>query len=62
MRLLADRILDAQIREIAEMKRLVARLKATLANGPVLPSYRDRNAAPPETSAEAGVDTLAPQR
>ena len=64
VRLLADRILDAQIREIAEMKRLVARLEATPAAGPVLPSYRDRNAAPPppETSAEVGVDTLAPQR
>ncbi|WP_353955679.1 DUF305 domain-containing protein [uncultured Sphingobium sp.] len=66
VRLLADRIIDAQIREIAEMKRLIARLeKQPLPPGkPVLPSYRDRGAAPPpaETSAGAGIDTLAPVR
>ena len=66
VRLLADRILDAQVREVAEMKRLVARLEARPVPGdaPDLPSYRDRQVPPPpgETSAEAGVNTLAPIR
>jgi hypothetical protein len=61
VRLLADRIIDAQVREIAEMKRHIARLEANppRTGAPDLPSYRDRGAAPPpgETSAEAGVDT-----
>lgn len=64
VRLLADRIIDAQIREIAEMKRHIARLEAhpLPADAPDLPSYRDRNAAPPapETDADAGIDTNRP--
>jgi hypothetical protein len=66
VRLLADRIIDAQVREIAEMKRHIARLEAS----PVppaatdLPSYRDADKAPPspETDADAGVNTLQPIR
>lgn len=66
VRVLADRIIDAQVREIAEMKRHIARLEANPVAGraPDLPSYRDRQAPPPppETDAGAGVDTLAPIR
>ena len=66
IRLIADRIIDAQIREIAEMKRQIARLEArpVSAGAPDLPSYRDRGVAPPagETDADAGVNTLAPVR
>lgn len=66
VRELADRIIDAQVREIAEMKRLIARLEArpTPDAAPDLPSYRDRGTAPPppETDASAGVNTLAPIR
>lgn len=49
VRLLADRIIDAQVREIAEMKRHLARLEANplSANAPDLPSYRDRGTPPP---------------
>jgi hypothetical protein len=64
VRLLADRIIDAQVREIREMKRLIARLEAhPVPDGaPVLPSYRDKGLAPPppETDAEANVNTLQP--
>lgn len=64
VRLLADRIIDAQIREIVEMERHIARLETnpTFNGAPDLPSYRDRGVAPPppETSAEAGVNTTAP--
>ena len=64
VRLLADRIIDAQVREIAEMKRLIARLEArpTPDGAADLPSYRDRQVPPPppETDADAGVNTLAP--
>ncbi|WP_284734487.1 DUF305 domain-containing protein [Sphingosinicella terrae] len=64
VRRLADRIIDAQIREIAEMERLIARLESRPppADALVLPSYRDRGAAPPppETSEEAGVNTNLP--
>lgn len=64
VRLIADRIIDAQIREIAEMKREIARLEAhpVPPSAPDLPSYRDRGALPPagETDAEAGVDTRRP--
>lgn len=66
VRRLADRTIDAQIREIAEMQRLVARLEAkpAPAGAADLPSYRDRNAAPPppETDASAGIDTRASVR
>nr|WP_209023238.1 DUF305 domain-containing protein [Sphingomonas jejuensis] len=66
VRLLADRIIDAQIREIEEMKRHIARLEAdpTPEGAPDLPSYRDRGVPPPppETSAEAGINTRAPVR
>ncbi|MFW2830788.1 DUF305 domain-containing protein [Sphingomonas sp. ID0503] len=66
VRLIADRIIDAQIREIAEMKREIARLEArpTPADAPDLPSYRDRGAPPPpgETDADVGVNTRAPIR
>lgn len=64
MRLIADRIIDAQIREIAEMKREIARLEANHVprGAHDLPSYRDRGVAPPagETDADAGVNTLQP--
>ena len=66
VRLIADRIIDAQIREIAEMKQEIARLerRGVPADTPDLPSYRDRGAAPPpaDSDAEAGVNTLAPVR
>ena len=66
VRLIADRIIDAQIREIAEMKRQIARLEArpVPAGAPDLPSYRDRGVAPPggEADADAGVNTLVPVR
>ena len=66
VRKLADRIIDAQVREIAEMKLHIARLEAhpTPASAPALPSYRDRGVPPPppETDQSAGVNTLAPIR
>ncbi|WP_440216412.1 DUF305 domain-containing protein [Chromobacterium piscinae] len=66
VRLIADRIIDAQVREIAEMKREIARLEArpVPAGAPDLPSYRDRGVAPPsgETDVDANVNTLAPIR
>jgi hypothetical protein len=66
VRLLADRIIDAQIREIAEMERHIARLEGspTPKGAPDLPSYRDRGVPPPppETSEEVGVNTAAPVR
>ncbi len=61
VRRLADGIIDAQVREIAEMKRDIARLEAhpTPANAPDLPSYRDRHVPPPpQTDRSAGVNTL----
>ncbi len=64
VRALADRIIDAQVREIAEMKRHIARLEAhpVPERAPPLPSYRARGVAPPppETDMSAGVNTLAP--
>jgi FlaA1/EpsC-like NDP-sugar epimerase len=64
VRKLADGIIDAQIREIAEMDRMIARLEAkpTPANAPDLPSYRDRQAAPPppQTDGSTGINTLKP--
>ena len=66
VRRLADGIIDAQVREITEMKRLIARLEANPvpAGAPDLPSYRDLDAPPPppETDASAGIDTQAPIR
>jgi hypothetical protein len=62
VRKLADGIIDAQVREIVEMKRNIARLEAhpTPGNAPSLPSYRDRRVPPPppETDESAGVNTL----
>ena len=49
VRRLADEIIEAQVREIAEMKRLIARLEAAPRpdDAPVLPSYRDRGPEAP---------------
>ncbi|HVI97468.1 MAG TPA: DUF305 domain-containing protein [Sphingomonas sp.] len=64
VRVLADRIVDSQVREIREMKRLIAELEAhpVPEGAKVLPSYRDRGVAPPppETDEEANVNTLQP--
>lgn len=64
VRKLADAIIDAQVREIAQMKQMVARLEArpTAANSPDLPSYRDRGAAPPppQTDKSTCIDTHDP--
>ena len=66
VRKLADGIIDAQVREITEMKRLIARLEAhpTPSGAPDLPSYRDKQVPPPppETDQSAGVNTLQPIR
>ena len=66
VRKLADRAIDAQIREITEMKRLIARLEAhSIPSGALdLPSYRDKGVSPPppETDESAGVNTLQPIR
>jgi hypothetical protein len=62
VRRLADGIIDAQVREIVEMKRLIARLEAhpSSADAPDLPSYRDRGVSPPppQTDRSSGIDTL----
>lgn len=66
VRKLADGIIDAQVREIAQMKRAIARLEAhpTADDAPDLPSYRDKQVAPPppETDESVGVNTLQPIR
>ncbi|MDR6582386.1 hypothetical protein HBH1_01840 [Herbaspirillum sp. BH-1] len=66
VRKLADGIIDAQIREITQMKELIARLESRPApvSAPDLPSYRDRQVPPPppETDASTGIDTLKPLR
>jgi hypothetical protein len=66
VRKLADGIIDAQVREITEMKRMIARLEAnpTPKGAPDLPSYRDKGAAPPapETDQSAGINTQQPIR
>jgi hypothetical protein len=64
VRKLADGIIDAQVREIAEMKKMIARLetKSTPSGAPDLPSYRDQGSAPPapETDESTGINTLQP--
>lgn len=66
VRRLADGIIDAQVREITEMKRLIAKLETrpTPSGAPDLPSYRDRGVAPPspETDRSTGINTLQPIR
>jgi hypothetical protein len=66
VRRLADGIIDGQVREIALMKRYIARLEAhpTPDATPDIPSYRDRQVAPPppETDTSTGIDTLQPIR
>ncbi|SCB50012.1 DUF305 domain-containing protein [Rhizobium multihospitium] len=66
VRKLADGIIDAQVREIEEMKRLVAQLEKQppLADAPELPSYREKGVPPPppETDASTGIDTLKQPR
>ncbi len=66
VRKLADGIIDAQVREITQMKRAIARLEAnpTPDNAPDLPSYRDKQVPPPppETDESVGVNTLQPIR
>lgn len=61
VRRLADGIIDAQVREITEMKGLIARLEASppQQDAPDLPSYRDIHSAPPppETDVSTGIDT-----
>jgi uncharacterized protein (DUF305 family) len=62
VRRLADGIIDAQVREIAQMQRLVANIKAhpTAAGAPDIPSYRARQGPPPapQTDKSTGIDTL----
>jgi hypothetical protein len=64
VRRLADGIIDGQIREIALMKRFIARLEAhpTPDATPDILPYRDRQGAPPppETDKSTGIDTLQP--
>lgn len=66
VRRLADGIIDAQVREIAAMKRLIARLEKQppSKDAPDLPSYRARGVAPPppETDETTGIDTLKQPR
>lgn len=62
VRRLADGIIDAQVREIEEMKQDIARLERSPVSpgAPDLPSYRRRGTEPPppQTDASVGVDTL----
>jgi len=64
LRKLADGMIDAQVREINRMKRMIARLQAapTPTNAPDLPSYRDLKKAPPEpeTDKTTRIDILQP--
>jgi hypothetical protein len=61
VRRLADGIIDAQVREIAEMERNISRLEAypPAANATDLQSYRERGANPPpaQTDESTGIDT-----
>lgn len=62
VRKLADGIINAQVREITQMKGLIARLQANpvASDAPDLPSYRARGMPPPppETDQSTGIDTL----
>ena len=64
VRRLADGIIDAQVREITQMKRMISRLEAHPASDaqPKLRSYRDRGnpPPPPQTDASTGIDTRVP--
>lgn len=64
VRRLADGIIDAQVREIAQMKKLIARLEThPVADGAKdIPSYRDLQVPPPapQTDASTGINTLKP--
>lgn len=64
VRKLADGIIDAQVREIAQMEQMIARLQTnpTSNAAPDLPSYRDRGASPPppQTDGSTGIDTRKP--
>lgn len=66
VRRLADGIIDAQVREITEMRRLVAKLEAhpTPKGAPDLPSYHDKGVPPPppQTDQSTGINTLQPIR
>jgi hypothetical protein len=61
VRKLADGIIDAQVREIEEMNRHIARLEAhpPASKAPDLPSFIDRGAPPPppQTDESTGIDT-----
>lgn len=62
VRRLADGIIDAQVREIEEMKRLISRLESQPppADAPDLPSYRAKGEPPPppQTDQSTGINTL----
>jgi len=62
VRRLADGIIDAQVREIAEMKQMINRLEKqpTPKGSPDIPSYRARGVRPPlpQTDESTGIDTL----
>lgn len=62
VRKLADGIIDAQVREITEMNRHIARLEANPppSGAPDLPSYRKRGVPPPppQTDESTGINTL----
>ncbi len=66
VRKLADGIIDGQVREIAQMKRYIARLEAhpTPKGSPDLASYHDKQVPPPppETDESTGINTLQPIR
>lgn len=64
VRRLADGIIDAQIREIEQMKRMIARLETNpVPDGAAdIPSYRDAGRPPPapQTDVSTGIDTRKP--
>lgn len=66
VRKLADGIIDAQVREIAQMKAMIARLEANPVpdGAPDLPDYREANRPPPspQTDRSTGIDTQKPIR